>query len=1307
MSKILYVNGKRVVIDEEKAYFPFTYTISDLENVNAIGIPQSKAFDIPRVPENDEIFGYIGEITRTSFNLDGNEKVGVSFNQTKKGKYELYNESELVSSGQIQVKSATDLKYSVVLYDDLVDLLEQFEGNSDTDKSFLSDLDLFKADNTIFSEKTNALLVKNLNNSSVDIIPTFNIKQYDTTGTEIRCSVQTSGGSYTMGNITLPTEMTPIQTRSVKNYEVEYNIPLNTVVRCINKYKLDDTINYNLLKGTTDAWTNSIIVDGEDYAYLSSDITKEQLGLEIGNTYTVSLTAKNFSSGQYYIGLEINNTGTISTIYGDAVTNNTLSFINFTVGDLFTSMRIIVNNNSWPVLGDTTINYKELKIEEGVIPTKWILNREEEGYGFNYVQVDSELNGLFNEVHLNCGSPKKEESDIIEKTTELDDLSVINLNAYFDIMINSNPNANVTRTLLNSGVMPEIKNGKYKLSLTIDGEYSPLFTTPSNLILTRYNNTSYVHPAYSASAGESVVRCTPGLKIGELLYGLSISAYSNVTKKIETVRIKNNLPLIYQVNTFETLVLNKVTKINTSHTVQIDFELYPEFSDIEYDSIKLGFFWDNMLDNMNFFIGTKSSFYNYKLDFTIKDLNLNYISNEIRTNNIIDGKVIFPKVSIKDFLINACKLFNLDIVNKEGSLLIRNKKYFISDEILVIDKVNEIETNLFDFNKLILTTDITDNDLFTDYEKNTKQKYGQQVINTGFNIKNKIKDVNIPISIPALMYDVNGFAYGNFTNYYNAGKSKGRYGVTNGFENKLSFNYLNRIDNDTLYVTNDTYFEGGIWSSDEPDNYPTEINFIMNNRMLEFNTDGTFRFNTNLTSDNSQSIRMTSYYTSSPYKFNSDGIIIKSLEMNRPKYNYAGLTDITYPLASTLFYTYHRNLLIDKYNVDTHILNCDLFCYNVPNVNGIYNIKNSNYIISELGEYDPTTSGSIFTGVKLMKVNDVNNYGLLDVYSLGIQQNVTFNGNVLQYADKLLGFNYNINSSSVLSGSTDNFNLLSNKNFNNSSVSLIYDNDLDITKLIQNDTTTVGIDESKTNKFNVSNTVFKYLSDSIESNFYLGNYNDTSVTINSISSTGTLTDDITSSSLYLETGGKKIEQALISDPVKANLNCIQSGGLYYWLLDGEVYLSLTNSIIDLTSASKFKFDNIVIEAKEQVSDIDYTDFQWGHSDLLDVNYEYLGDGRLKFTFKAMLFQGSNYTGTLADNVRDMYVVPFPNSDYTVKISLDGTYTDTINSLDTEFINFGTVGSNLTYYLTEFTGNNEVSTVLDVVNYKVDYSYNKI
>ena len=61
-------------------------------------------------------------------------------------------------------------------------------------------------------------------------------------------------------------------------------------------------------------------------------------------------------------------------------------------------------------------------------------------------------------------------------------------------------------------------------------------------------------------------------------------------------------------------------------------------------------------------------------------------------------------------------------------------------------------------------------------------------------------------------------------------------------------------------------------------------------------------------------------------------------------------------------------MLIDKYNQNTHIIKANIYINGKIDIYKIYNINNTNYIISNIIEYDPTQP-DIYE-IELMRVND-------------------------------------------------------------------------------------------------------------------------------------------------------------------------------------------------------------------------------------------------------------------------------------------------------------------------------------------------
>lgn len=452
---------------------------------------------------------------------------------------------------------------------------------------------------------------------------------------------------------------------------------------------------------------------------------------------------------------------------------------------------------------------------------------------------------------------------------------------------------------------------------------------------------------------------------------------SNNTKKsnpayYEVDLIKGVNTTFYDVEVIEGTYVKGVI-LNTNLTFNLDF--YPEFDSslnnptfmdlgiYNYDPGNPSYKW-MIMDGMEDVIITNFSI---KTGSTLTESAL-----EFRSNDLVTTKKIMPKISIKNFIIQTVKFFNLDISLSNGKLLIGKKKYYVTNENLIIDNIDGISTNNITFSRLRLINSLPKSDILDAYKTKYKTTYGSKTINTGYSIKKSIKDITLEVSIPFLLRDYNSFAYHIFGAYMQGGYSRNTYGVIDELEGKLTFCYVKKVS-ETLYVTDDTPFEGGM-------NYlgitSTEQKFLHYNPNLTVNTalrdSDTNKFLFKNMADESYGFSTLShYYSVTPYYF-EDGVITKSLELERPYINYANILDSEYPESSTLYYRYHRNMLIDKYNSNTHILSVSMYINGLLDIYKIYNYHNSYYIISEITEYDPTKPG--IYEIKLMRVNDPNNY---------------------------------------------------------------------------------------------------------------------------------------------------------------------------------------------------------------------------------------------------------------------------------------------------------------------------------------------
>lgn len=813
MSKSLYINNKRVTIDSENTYFPFTYKISTLEDISIIGVPVSKSISIPRCQTNDEIFGFIGELSRINTG-HSDDLVSVSFNQTKKATYKLLDESKIVSTGLLIVTNVTRNNYEVELVDVIVDKIESFSNK------YLNDLDIINDDDTVFNKKLNAVSVVNAFNTGV-ITPLVNIKDRDSDGTTISC--KTTNGTLTpvMTTRELPTDCTPIQVKSMKNGDFDYGIKLRRVIDSFNK----------------------------------------------------------------------------------------------------------TNNSNYD-----TANYPDIVIADNA-------------------------KNIFDEVNLLL-IPKREQSFVEDVT-----MDGFNIPSFVNSPLN---NLKFKHPVNIDGVSIEQRNGNYYFSIPF--EFTATRGATPTTVLTKYNNVLY-HDADT--------------NYGDVLGNLQFSTYlssdwDTYGEQYSTIPQITNIILRKGVNTTFTFDgSGNVLTCKVSGSMLIKTDYYPNLLGYTYP-MNINFdFAPYAVSTRNTILFGQATCNNV---MAISDSLVTYTKLDIATGDYLSGGILYPAVSLKDFILDTCKYFNLGVkVNDDNALELFKKEYHISPEVLIIDDDTTINTNIINNSKIILTYGLADNALLKSYEDQNNKKYGEQVINTGYSIKENIQNIEFGVSIPLYMNDTNNYAYDQFAGQFNGGYSRKSFGCTNGFEDRLVFGYPKLID-DFIYISDDSFYEAGMKSVYDT-RIPTEKQFTMLNSLLTYNTTTSqYSFGDTLSYNDTYSVISNTFYTLSPYRFADtvvpDTEIYKSLELNKPIYSYADIRDTNYPDTATAYYKYYKNQLSDRFNENTHILKAKMYINGNPDIWGIYNIKNSNYIIYNLPEYDPTQPDMY--EVELLRVNDVNKY--LNIY---------------------------------------------------------------------------------------------------------------------------------------------------------------------------------------------------------------------------------------------------------------------------------------------------------------------------------------
>lgn len=592
------------------------------------------------------------------------------------------------------------------------------------------------------------------------------------------------------------------------------------------------------------------------------------------------------------------------------------------------------------------------------LPINKIFESINKKYG-EVIEVDNSVYDLLGDLHIKLNKPKVnyfENENII--TLGGNDYSLLKPSGYgyFDFDYKKSDNINL-----------EYINQKVVIKTTFDiqlkphiGSYNPynvMTSEPLNEVTSTYHYFTDKNNSY----------------MGKLYFISKIIYYYNDDIVFESEENISKISLLQNENIFGDSD-NKIIKIKETilNTFEISTNTSSYFNrvDIKYNITN---FYDKTLpknkSNMSL------TFFNNLLPSYI-DVKTNSVKHEIisknlekfQSNDIINGKNLYPKVFIKDFLINFVKGFNLDIFYSNGKIKISEKKFIETDEPLIITDIKSIK-NSFDFSEFNFKTELPKSVDLDNYKTKYNKTYGEQVINTGLTIKKNKKEIKLPFSIPFLKIDSNYFAYDNYGGYFNAGYSRVPFSVFPD-DDVLCFSYLNQIKNEKIFITDDRREE-----------HFDDKEFGMTLPALYYNPNEREEFKWRIPKDyqyyDVYERTINNWFTLSPYLFDNDGKIIKSLEMNKPLYSYANITDSQYNVDTTLYDNYFKNLFSTIYDVDAHEISCKLLIEDKLSLNKIYNYKNSNYIISEIIEYNPLVPG--LYDVKLLKVKD--KMKLINIYN--------------------------------------------------------------------------------------------------------------------------------------------------------------------------------------------------------------------------------------------------------------------------------------------------------------------------------------
>lgn len=1159
--KQLYINDNRLVMSDD-TYFPFTQKVSDLEDISIIGLLATKSINIPRCQINDEIFGYVGQLNRIVVD-DTDNKIGISFNQSRKIEYKLYNNSVIISEGIVKIVGVNEEEYIIELYDKVVELLEDLRGDETENTGFLSNLDLVLQNDTTFSLAcTNNNIINNLPD---EVVANINVKDYDSTGTKAYVNfIPTSGTAYNKV-VDLESDLSPVSFRSIKGWEMEYSTPISTVIRSINA------------------------------------------------------------------------------------------------------------------------NYDDI------------------------LTFDSALNTLFNEVHLNLGSPKSTK-DMQDYTFDGGILGVCGNDDFFSRSwgpISGNTSLILEHPIDKDSINLLQENGQYivKIPITLKTTYNSGSSTVGTNYLSVWNDTQFYPTA------------PYGTKFGELFIDAYIQSFDPADHNYinyRTIPTRQVIQLfVGQNTTFTKLPDGKLVDVTINAEMELKYDYYPKFWDYP-DQIKnyLMLDYTNMWDNTMIFERKNVYWFYPTTETNIGDGTIQKTNLEFKTGDLLTGQTLFPKISINEFIISIAKWFNLGLRIVDGKLNIHQKIYSLSTDIPIISEINDIQVSNINFSALKFTNEVTDNEFIKSYQDTTGKVYGEQLVYTNYNIKKSIKDVKFDIFIPSLIRDQNAYGYNAFANYYNNNYSRFMIGATSGSQDKITFGYILNQQYD-FSICNDSLYEGGLYIGST--NPPTEVSFILSNERIKYyEVSNTFEYPS--TTASGQSRLVNNFNTFQPYQFNSNGIV-KSLELNKPEYNYAFITDDLYPSGSTHYQNYFKKYISDVYDFNTHVLDVQMWIDKPVDIYKIINVKNTLYSIQEIVEYDPTKAD--FYQIKLLRVNDITNYDVPpqpEQFTLNV--NLTYDALVM--GDKTSNYNnfYGYNSDIMISNDGVNWEYFGSSVYQPvednyySSPFTHFINYYDKSKVINNNSMYIKL-------VNNSLVYRELVGGSYE--FRLFPYPDTTplqITTGGVS--GAYQFDSYNfpslpSNLPISDDTRRIEKFILTQPKLTNL-IIWDDGNDHWILSCEMFYFTEGGNEPFDAYFRAKFGQMQILFKRGVFEYYYLnlDTTSGSSWVENLTYTQVSGNMIRIQFDVKIYLGDYY-----DNPQftDLEVKILQESDpsnyagYEWMISPAGDYSDPILAYSNGGVPGNiTITNTTTPTLIEYTyfddnGNLPSKVELDIINIPYSYSIN--
>lgn len=420
--------------------------------------------------------------------------------------------------------------------------------------------------------------------------------------------------------------------------------------------------------------------------------------------------------------------------------------------------------------------------------------------------------------------------------------------------------------------------------------------------------------------------------------------------------------------------------------------------------------WDEVVQSLGW--------YEALFDLEAKSLNATWTSRVSSNSTVTKSTLLKTEKSPADFLLDYCKLFGLyfikDINSKTIHILSRNN-FFQNNIVNLEDKIDyskerSITPLMFDKKWYLMTTDTPDSLYANKYNNRYDQNYGQKRMDTGYNFNSDSESLyeengyqnvisatysdkyfrnfftNDNGTVPAFMSDNISYTlysgeeeytrdlYG--ADYIDKSINYGNISGADSFPKLCMFTLDGDSQNLSEINTTLVFYNGKVTLKDKEGN---PIYYYISDdvpEMFTLNEEACFLWTESETDINGNSIAYKTnslpfysrYYIDQP-----QSTIIASLDFGLPRETYID-SDIIYPEISTLYDKFWKSFYNDQFDVNTRLLTCYVKLDYVKKdmLRQFYYFNNSIWVLNKIDSYDVNSDSTV--RCEFIKVQDINNY---------------------------------------------------------------------------------------------------------------------------------------------------------------------------------------------------------------------------------------------------------------------------------------------------------------------------------------------